>query len=130
MTDLKKNNLDEAIRQKPRNKDVYESDMHKIYNLIVGQTNEQLQEKASSDATLQAVNTDKYRIGYLMILNRLCFSNQSEQHPVRSLWLSTRRLYNTMHYANKNTTDYLVRFRYAQKFNEAYNGILINSGLQ
>ena len=58
--------------------------MHKIYNLIVGQTNEQLQEKAASDATFQAVKTDQDPIGYLMIPKRICFSNQSEQHPIRS----------------------------------------------
>ena len=46
MTYLKKKNIDEAIRQKLRKKDVYESFIHNIYNLIVGQTNEQLQEKA------------------------------------------------------------------------------------
>ena len=46
MTYLEKKNIDEAIRQKLKKKDVYESDMHKIYNLIMGQTNEQLQEKA------------------------------------------------------------------------------------
>ena len=51
LTYLEKNNIKEAIRQKLRKKDVYESDMHKIYNLIVGQMNEQLQEKAASDAT-------------------------------------------------------------------------------
>ena len=56
--------------------------MHKIYNLIVGQTNEELQEKAASDATFQAVNTDRDPIGYLMILKKICFSNQSEQHPI------------------------------------------------
>ena len=43
MTYLEKNNINEAIRQNLRKKDVYESEMHKIYNLIVGQTNEQLQ---------------------------------------------------------------------------------------
>ena len=43
MTYLEKKNIDESIHQKLRKKDVYESDMHKIYNLIVGQTNEQLQ---------------------------------------------------------------------------------------
>ena len=90
MTYLEKKNIDEAIRQKLRKKDVYESDMHKIYNLIVGQTNEQLQEKAASDATFQAVKTDQDPIGYLMILKKICFSNQSEQHPIRSLCLSTR----------------------------------------
>ena len=52
-------------------KDVYKSDMHKIYNIIIGQMNEQLQEKATSDATFQAVNTGQYPISYLMILNRL-----------------------------------------------------------
>ena len=90
MTYLEKNNIDEAIRQKLRNKDVYESDTHKIYNLIVGQTYEQLQEKESSDATFQVVNTDRYPIGYLMILKNICFSNKSEQHPIRLLCLSTR----------------------------------------
>ena len=51
MTYLEKKNTDESIRQNLRNKDVYKSDMQNIYNLIVGQTNEQLQDKASSDAT-------------------------------------------------------------------------------
>ena len=36
MTYLKKKNIDEAIHQKLRNKDVYESYTHKINNLIVG----------------------------------------------------------------------------------------------
>ena len=63
MTYLKKNNIDESIRQKLRNKDVYKSDMYKIYNLIVGQMNEQLQEKAAPDATFQAVKTDRDPIG-------------------------------------------------------------------
>ena len=88
---------------------------------MVGQTNEQLQEKAASDATFQAVKTEQDPIGYLMILKRICFSNQSKQHPIRPLCLSTRRLYNTMQYANNNTTNYLVRFHNAQKVNEACN---------
>ena len=42
---LKKNNTDETIHhhQKLMKKDLYESDIHNIYNLMVGQTNEQLQ---------------------------------------------------------------------------------------
>ena len=40
MTYLEKKNIDEAIRQKLRKKDVYKSDMQNIYNLILGQTNE------------------------------------------------------------------------------------------
>ena len=43
MTYLDKNNIDEAIRQNLGKKDFYKSDVHKIYNLILGQTNEQLQ---------------------------------------------------------------------------------------
>ena len=39
MTYLEKKNIDEAIRQKLRKKDVYNSDMNKIYNLIVRQKN-------------------------------------------------------------------------------------------
>ena len=35
-----------------------------------------------------------------------------------------------MQYANKNTTNYLVRFRNAQKVNEACNGRLITKGVQ
>ena len=104
--------------------------MHKIYNIIIGQTNEQLQEKAESDATFQAVKTYQDPIGYLMILKRICFSNKYEQHPILSLCLSTRRMYNTMQYANENTTDYLVRFRNAQKVNEACNRSLITKGVQ
>ena len=105
MNYLKKRNIDEAIRQNLRKKDLYESDMHKIYNTIVDQTNEQLQEKA--------VKTEQDPIGYLMILKSLCLSNQSELNPISSLCLSTRHLCNTMQYANDNTTDYLVRFRNA-----------------
>ena len=45
MTYLKNKNIGEAIYQKLRNKDVYETDMHKIYNIIVVQKNKQLQEK-------------------------------------------------------------------------------------
>ena len=47
MTYLEEKNINEAIRQKLRKNDVYKSDMQKIYNMIVGQTNEQLQEKAA-----------------------------------------------------------------------------------
>ena len=39
-------------------------------------------------------------------------------------------MYNTMHYANNNTTDYLVRFCNAQKANKACNGILIKRDVQ
>ena len=65
-----------------------------------------------------------------MILKRLCFLNQSEKQPIHSLYLSTRRLYNTMQYANKNTTNYLVRFRNSQKVHEACNGSLISKFVQ
>ena len=49
--------INEAICQKLRNKYVYKSGLHKIYNLIAGKT-EQLQEKVVSGATYQAVNID------------------------------------------------------------------------
>ena len=65
-----------------------------------------------------------------MILKKLCFSNQSKQQPIWSLFLSTSRMYNTMQYANENNTEYLVSFRNAQKFNKACNGILITKGVQ
>ena len=71
MTYLEKNTIDKAIRQKLRNKGLYKIDMHKIYNLIVGQTNKQLQENVASDAISQAVNTVRYPIGYLMILKNI-----------------------------------------------------------
>ena len=73
MTYLEKKNIDEVICQKLRKKDLYETDMHKIYNLIVGKTNEKLQDKTSSDATLQAVKSGQDPIGYLMILKKLFF---------------------------------------------------------
>ena len=63
MNYLKEKYIDEAIRQNLRKKDVYKSDMHKIYNIILVQTNKQLQEKAASDATFQAVKTYRYLIG-------------------------------------------------------------------
>ena len=49
----KKNNIDKSILQKLRKKDVYETEIHKIYNLIVGQINNKLQEKAASDANFR-----------------------------------------------------------------------------
>ena len=39
MTYLEKKKIDKSISQKPRNKDVYETDMHKIYNLVLDQKN-------------------------------------------------------------------------------------------
>ena len=57
MTYFKKNNIDEAIHQKLRKKDVYKTDMHKIYNIILAQKNRQLQEKEKLDANLQAIKT-------------------------------------------------------------------------
>ena len=44
VTYLENNNINEDICQKLRNKDVYETGMQNIYNLILGQTNEKLQE--------------------------------------------------------------------------------------
>ena len=110
MTYLKKKTIDGSISHKPRKKGVYKTNIHKIYNLIIGQTNKQLQEKEALDATFQAVKTVQYPIGYIMIPKKLCFSNQSKQHPIRSLWLATRRLHNTRKYYIKNMTNYLVRF--------------------
>ena len=58
MTYLKKKNINEAIHQKFRQEDVYELYMQKICNLIVVQTNEELQQKAELDTTFLAVKTD------------------------------------------------------------------------
>ena len=60
----------------------------------------------------------------------ICFLNNPEKHPTISLWLSKRRLYNTIQYAKENTTDYLVRFRNARKAKEACNGSLITRGVK
>ena len=35
-----------------------------------------------------------------------------------------------MQNSNKNTTNYLVRFRNSQKVNEVYNGRLVSRGVQ
>ena len=51
MTYPEKKKINEAIRQNMRNKNVYKSDTHTIYNIIVRQTNEKLQEKVALDAT-------------------------------------------------------------------------------
>ena len=104
--------------------------MHNIYNLVVGQKYEQIQEKAAPDATFQAAKTDLDLIDYLMILKRLCFSNKSEQHPIRSLCLYKRLIYNIMQYANENTTTYLFRLHNTQKVNEACNGSLVKKGVK
>ena len=46
MNYLKNMNIDEAIHHKSRKKYLYETDMHKIYTLIVVDTNTQLKEKS------------------------------------------------------------------------------------
>ena len=94
------------------------------------QTNKQLQEKAALDSPFQAIKTEQDPINCLMILKKICFSNQSEQHPIYLLFLYMRRLYNTIYYANKNTTKYLVTFWNAQRFNEDLNGSLITKSVQ
>ena len=99
--------------------------MHKIYNLILVQINQQLQENAASNAKLQAVKTGRESIGHLMILNKVSVSNKSKQHFICSLCLAMRKLYNTMKHARDNTTNYLVRLRNTQKANRVCNGILI-----
>ena len=43
MTYLKNKTINEAICQKLKKKDVYKTDMYKIYNLILDQKNKQLQ---------------------------------------------------------------------------------------
>ena len=89
MTYLENNNIYHAIRQNLRKTDVYETKIHKIYNIIVDQTTEQLQEKAASDSTFQAVKTGREPIGYLIILKKLYLSNQYEQNLIRSICLAT-----------------------------------------
>ena len=63
ITYLEKKNIGEAIYQKLSNKDVYETKIHKILYLIVGKTNEKLQEKAVLDATFQEVKKVRDPIG-------------------------------------------------------------------
>ena len=128
MTYLENKSIDKAIRQKLRKKDLYETNINNIYNLFMGQTNEKLLEKASSGSTFQAVKIGQDPILYLMILNNLCFSNQSEQHPIIYLFLETRQLYNTMQHINYNTSNYLIRLRNSQKVNQSCNGNLISMG--
>ena len=43
MTYFENDNIDEYIDQNTRKKDFYELEMHNIYNLVVGQTNEKLE---------------------------------------------------------------------------------------
>ena len=45
--------------------------MYKKYNIINGQTNGQVQEKAVSDLTYQEVKSDQDHIRYLKILNNI-----------------------------------------------------------
>ena len=52
MTYLKKKNINEPIRHKLRNKYVYETKIHNIYNLILGKTNDKLWEKAGNQTYL------------------------------------------------------------------------------
>ena len=40
MTYLKKKNTSDSIRQKLRKRDKYDTNMYKMYNLVVGKTNE------------------------------------------------------------------------------------------
>ena len=110
MTYLKNKNIEKAISVNLSNKYVYATNMHSIYNIIVGQTKNQPQEKLISYATFQVANTGQYPIRYLIILNKLWFSNPYEQHPIQCLWLTKRWLYNTIQHTNKNMTDYQFSF--------------------
>ena len=85
---------------------------------------------AAFDATFQAVKIYQYPIVYLMISKTLWLSQKSEKQSIWSLCLDTRRLYNTMQYANENTTDYLVRLRNSQKVNEDCDWSLVTKGVQ
>ena len=51
MTYPKNKDIDETIHHKPKKEDVYETDTHKTYNIIVGQTKDKLQEETASDTT-------------------------------------------------------------------------------
>ena len=84
MTYLKKKNINESTRHKLRKKDVYETYMHKIYNIIVGKANEQLKEKVASDATFQAFKAGQHLIRYLVILKKdmLLESILTTPHPL------------------------------------------------
>ena len=104
--------------------------MHNISNIFLGQTNEQLQGKAALDATLQVVKIGQDPIRYLIIPKKLCFSNKSKKHPICSLCMTMRILYNKMLYTKKNTTNYLIRFYNSQNSIEACNGSLITRGFQ
>ena len=44
--------------------------------------------------------------------------------------MATRRLYKTMQYTNKNTTEYLFKSHNAQRVNESFNVSLITRGVQ
>ena len=63
MNYLENKNIDEVTRQKLRKKDVYENEMHKIYNILVYQKNDQLHDNSASEATFQVVKTGRYPIG-------------------------------------------------------------------
>ena len=82
------------------------------------------------ESNFQAVKSGQDHIEYLMIINKLFFPNQSNHHPIRSIFLVTSQLYSAMEHANENTTDCHFRFRNSQKVNEACNGSLITKGLQ
>ena len=60
---LKMNNIDKDIHKELRKKDVYETDRHNIYNLIVSPLKSQLQQKEASEATFQVVKLVRYPIG-------------------------------------------------------------------
>ena len=71
MAYLENKDTNEVIYKKLSKRDEYETDMNIIYNLIVGHTNEQIQEKAESDATFHTVKASRYPIGYMNILKNI-----------------------------------------------------------
>ena len=73
MAHHKNKSIDKSFCQKLRKKDVYKTDMHKTYNLILDQKKEQLHNNEAKDATFQAVKTGWYPIGHLVILKNICF---------------------------------------------------------
>ena len=81
MTYLENKNINKAICQKLSKKDVYETYTHKIYNIIVVQKNEQLQEKSASDTIFQVVKTVRNHIGYLTTLKCYSYQNNMDNFP-------------------------------------------------
>ena len=98
--------------------------MGKIHSVIKGQSSDFIQDKMRDNAMFEVEKCDKDTKTYLKIMQKICYYNKGEQHPMQYLLKATRQVYILTQHSNDSTVDYFNRFKSAQKVLEYCGGIL------